>query len=143
MLNASTRVFRIVTPNAAGLFRVRGRIRLNVLVASSNHFAPCREVRQDRIVRRSDRRPQKTSLERRRVNFISTVCNHTMFWPIFWFSGMAAAVIAFFSAIVIEGAKKKKAAKLVQTKNEALATQAGDLNEFPAESLDFPEEPLA
>jgi hypothetical protein len=66
-----------------------------------------------------------------------------MLWPIIWFSGMAAAVIAFFSVIAVEAARKKKAAKAVQSKNEALASQAGNLDEFPSESLDFPEEPLA
>jgi hypothetical protein len=45
--------------------------------------------------------------------------------------------------IAVEAARKKKAAKAVQSKNEALASQAGNLDEFPSESLDFPEEPLA
>ncbi len=66
-----------------------------------------------------------------------------MLWPIVWFSGMATAVIAFFAVIVVEAAKKKKAAKSVQSKNQALASSVGDLYEFPSESLDFPEEPLA
>ena len=66
-----------------------------------------------------------------------------MLWPIVWFSGMAAAVIAFFSVMAVEASKKKKAAQAVQSKNQALAAQASDPSDFPSENLDFPEEPLA
>jgi dsRNA-specific ribonuclease len=65
-----------------------------------------------------------------------------MFWPILWLSAMAVAVLAYLAAIYMDGAKKRAALKVSQERQQSLASQAGSMEEFPVENLDFPEESL-
>jgi len=68
----------------------------------------------------------------------------SLFWPIFWFSSMLSAVIAFAVAALRENSRQKAVALAMKPKPIPMADVEGspdesmdNLDSFPVESFDF------